>query len=548
MTDLTSFLSSLETTDAPRPVDTTVEGRPHPTLAPWAAVECPGGLPLYGFQQEALDHILTSPVGRRTFLSLQQGMGKTPTAIHAIAASLVAVPDAGPVLVVVPPSLRQTWLREFDAFRPGTTVTVVEGRKVYEIDFSVDVVLIGDSVIAAHADSLEGMVSGLVVDECQRTKSTSQRSNAVLKVARSLPQDGLRLLLTGTLTTNGRPTELTQPLSILDRLGEAAPHQDGSFGFGKINPKTLADANVFRFLNTFAPKVAGDRFGRRSAADLDVLHANLVNNVGMYRRLRKDVPELKDLSKARNVWYAEMTPKAAKAYAKAEDDLRSYLVNDCGRSYAQADRSMRAEGLVRLMNLRKQAGLGKVAAIVERTKELLDEGERVFIATWYKAEAKAIVDALNPTDKDGEPTGPQKAVKIVGGMDDGPKAESQRRFTTDDEDSVPVLVGNIIAAGTGLTLHGGGKCRTIIVGSLPWTPSDLEQVEDRLCRIGQRRTVHSTIAIAAHPDGRDSIDGQVFGLLRAKSEATTMIHDGAQCDGLVDEQSIADALMEYYGG
>ena len=537
MSDLTSFLSSLETTDAPRPVATTVEGRPHPTLAPWAAVACPGGLPLYPFQQDALDHILTSPVGRRTFLSLEQGMGKTPTAIHAIAASLVAVPDAGPVLVCVPPSLRRTWLREFDAFRPGTTVTLLEGRKVYEVDYDVDVVLIGDSVMAAWADELEGKVSGLVVDECQRTKSLSQRSNAVLKVARSLPQDGMRLLLTGTLTTNGRPTELSQPLSILDRLGEATPKQDGTFGFGKINAKGV-DANVFRFLNTFAPKVAGDRFGRRAAADLDILHDNLVDNVGMYRRLRKDVPELEDLSKARNIWYAEMTAKQARLYAEVEDDLRSFLVDRCGRSYAQADRSMRAEALVRLMNLRKQAGAGKVAAIVERTKELIAEGgERVFIATWYKDEAQAIVDALG-----------DKAVKIVGGMSDNAKAEAQRRFTTDDEDNVPVLVGNIIAAGCGLTLHGGGKCRTIIVGSLPWTPSDLAQVEDRLCRIGQTREVHSTIAIAAHPDGRESIDAQVFGLLRAKAEATSMIHDGLESDGLVDEQSIADALMEYYGG
>lgn len=537
MTDLTSFLSSLETTDAPRPVDTTVEGRPHPTLPPWAAVECPGGLPLYPFQQEALEHLLTSPVGRRTFLSMEMGMGKTPTAIHAIAASLVAVPDAGPVLVVVPPSLRRTWLHEFEAFRPGTTVTVVEGRKVYEIDFDVDVVLIGDSVIAAHADELEGKVSGLVVDECQRTKSQSQRSAAVLKVARSLPQDGMRLLLTGTLTTNGRPTELSQPLSILDRLGEAAPKQDGSFGFGKINPKTLTDANVFRFLNTFAPKVAGDRFGRRAAADLDILHRNLTDNVGMYRRLRKDVPELDDLSKARNIWYAEMSPKQARLYANAEDNLRDYLTHDLGLPWAKVEKGMRAEGLRLLMELRKQAGAGKVAAIVARTKELIAEGERVFVATWYKAEAEAILTALG-----------DKAVKIVGGMSDNAKAEAQRRFTTDDEDGVSVLVGNIIAAGTGLTLHGGGKCRTIIVGSLPWTPSDLAQVEDRLCRIGQTREVHSTIAIAAHPDGRDSIDAQVFGLLRAKSEATTMIHDGAQCDGLVDDQSIADALMEYYGG
>ena len=542
MSDLTSFLSSLETTDAPRPVDTTVEGRPHPTLPPWAAVECPGGLPLYPFQQEALEHILTSPVGRRTFLSLEMGMGKTPTAIHAIAASLVAVPDAGPVLVVVPPSLRRTWLREFDAFRPGTTVSLLEGRKVYEVDYDVDVVLIGDSFMAAWADELEGKVSGLVVDECQRTKSQSQRSNAVLKVARSLPQDGMRLLLTGTLTTNGRPTELTQPLSILDRLGEAAPHQDGSFGFGHINDKGT-DKNVWRFLSKFAPKVAGDRFGRRAAADLDVLHANLVDNVGMYRRLRKDVPELEGLSKTRNIWYADTAgTKEARLYTKAEDDLRSFLVNDCGRSYAQADKSMRAEALVLLSHLRRLAGMAKVPATVARAKELIQEGERVFIATWFRAEAEAIAEEFG-----------DRAVKITGGMSDNAKAEAQRRFTTDDEDSVSVLVGNIIAAGTGLTLHGGGpdqpaKCRTIIVGSLPWTPSDLAQVEDRLCRLHGAPEVFSTIAIAALPDGRPSIDQSVFGLLTAKSQATTMLHDGLVCDGLVDEASITQALMEYYGG
>ena len=536
MTDLTSFLSSLETTTAPRPVDTTVVGRPHPTLAPWPAVECPGGLPLYDFQTDALDHLLSSPVGRRTFLSMEMGMGKTPVAINAIASALVHGPQPGRIVVFVPPSLRLTWLHELEAFRPGTKVHTITGRRVYELPTDVEVYLVGDSVAAAWADTLiEVGVSGVVVDECQRTKSTSQRSNAILKVARSLPADGPRWLLTGTLTTNGRPTELSQPLSILDRLGEAAPKQDGSFPFGKINPKTLTDANVFRFLNTFAPKVSGDRFGRRAAADLDVLHKNLVGNVGMYRRLRKDVPELENLSSTRNIWYAEVSPKEAKAYAKAEDDLRSYLVNECGRSYAQADKSMRAEALVLLSHLRRLAGMGKVKSTVERAKELVAEGERVFIATWFRAEAEAIAEEFG-----------DRCVKITGGMSDTAKATAQRRFTTDDEDSVDVLVGNIVAAGTGLTLHGGGKCRSILTHSLPWTPSDLSQVESRLIRIGQTREVYSTIAIAALPDGRPSIDQSVFGLLTAKSANTTMNHDGLVCDGLVDEASITQALMEYY--
>ncbi len=543
MSTAATFLAGLETTTSPASPDHTPVGRPHPTLAPWAAVPC-SGAPLYRWQQEALDHHLTSPVGRRSYCSLEQGSGKTGVAIHLLAASLVHGPGLahGPVLVVVPPSLRRTWLHEFDLFRPETVVHTITGRKVYELPTEVDgkpveVYLIGDSVMAAWADELEGKCSGLIVDECQRTKSsTSQRSNAVLKVARSLPQDGIRVLLTGTLTTNGRPTELTQSLSILDRLGEAAPKKDGSFGFGHINDKGT-DANVFRFLNTYAPKVAGDRFGRRAAAELDTLHRCLVDNVGMWRKLRSDIPELQDLTKARNIWYAEVSPKEARLYAEVEDDLRTFLVERCGRSYAQAARSLRAEALVKLMNLRKQAGLGKVAAIVERTKELLAEGERVFVATWYKDEAKAIVEALG-----------DKAVRIVGGMSDNAKAEAQRRFTTECDDEAQVLVGNILAAGTGLTLHGQGLCRTIIVGSLPWTPSDLAQVEDRLCRIGQTREVYSTIAIAAFEDGRESIDAAVFGLLTAKAEATSMIHDGLVSDGLVDEATIAAALLEYYGG
>jgi SNF2 family DNA or RNA helicase len=535
---LASILANVGEPEAVNAPEAEAIVRPHVTLPAWPTPTIEGGFDLYPFQSAALDHILSSPVGRRTFLSLQQGMGKTPISIHAVAASLASGPqNAGPVLVVVPPSLRRTWLREFHNFRPGTTIHLLTGRTVSEAPLDVEVLLVGDSVLAAWADELTGKVSGLVIDECQRMKSLSQRSNAALQIARHLPQDGLRLLLTGTLTTNGRPAELTQSLSILDRLGEAVPKQDGTTGFGTIGKKGV-DANVFRFLNTFAPKVKGDRFGRRGVADLDVLHRNLVDNVGMYRRLRSDVPELENLNKARNVWFAEMNNREARLYREAEDDLRSFLTGRWGRSGAQADKTMKVEALAKLNVLRTLAGQGKVKAIVERTKEILaaDPNERVFIATWFTSEAKALKEAFG-----------EKAVLITGAQSDTQKDEAQRRFTTDDEDSVPILIGNIIAAGTGLTLHGGGKCRTIIVGSAPWTPSDLEQVEDRLCRIGQTRDVHSIVAVAAFTDGGlESIDEVVYNLLTFKKEATSMIHDGIVSDGLWSDSAFTDELIGHY--
>ena len=189
--------------------------------------------------------------------------------------------------------------------------------------------------------------------------------------------------------------------------------------------------------------------------------------------------------------------------------------------------------------LRRLSGRCKIKGVVERTREILAEGQsRVFIGTFFRDEAEAIYEAF----------GPDKAVKIVGGMNDATKAEAQRRFTTDSPDCVSVCVGNIACASVGLTLHGEGRCTTVLTASLPWTPSDLAQLESRLIRLGlpDGTVVQSIIAICALPSGTPSIDEQVFSLLTAKAESTSLIHDGLESQGLVSEQSISAALLDFY--
>jgi len=51
------------------------------------------------------------------------GLGKTATAIAVIAASKVN--GQSPALVVVPPSLRETWRKEFEKFAPFLKVCVI---------------------------------------------------------------------------------------------------------------------------------------------------------------------------------------------------------------------------------------------------------------------------------------------------------------------------------------------------------------------------------------------------------------------------------------
>jgi SWI/SNF-related matrix-associated actin-dependent regulator 1 of chromatin subfamily A len=101
-----------------------------------------------------------------------------------------------------------------------------------------------------------------------------------------------------------------------------------------------------------------------------------------------------------------------------------------------------------------------------------------------------------------------------------------------------VLVGNIDAAGVGFTLT---AARHIIVAELPWTPGALQQVEDRLHRIGQTREVISTIVLAETPGG--SIDERLWGLLDSKASVIGAVLDGDDSGLMVDTHR---ALLDSY--
>ena len=70
-------------------------------------------------------------------------------------------------------------------------------------------------------------------------------------------------------------------------------------------------------------------------------------------------------------------------------------------------------------------------------------------------------------------------------MTDKQKQHSVDRFQEDD--SCMVFIGQIKAAGVGLTLT---KAEIVIMNSLDWVPGNHEQAEDRAYRIGQKETVN----------------------------------------------------------
>jgi SWI/SNF-related matrix-associated actin-dependent regulator 1 of chromatin subfamily A len=93
-------------------------------------------------------------------------------------------------------------------------------------------------------------------------------------------------------------------------------------------------------------------------------------------------------------------------------------------------------------------------------------------------------------------------------MTDKQKQMSVDRFQEDD--SCMVFVGQIKAAGVGLTLT---KAEIVIMNSLDWVPGNHEQAEDRAYRIGQKETVNIYYMLI---DG--TIDTLVWHILNEKKK------------------------------
>ena len=77
-------------------------------------------LPLSDYQIEGAKFALAK---RRVLIADEMGVGKTPQAIGIILSAVTA--GHSPILVVVPPSMRLTWQREFARFAPSIKIHTI---------------------------------------------------------------------------------------------------------------------------------------------------------------------------------------------------------------------------------------------------------------------------------------------------------------------------------------------------------------------------------------------------------------------------------------
>jgi superfamily II DNA or RNA helicase len=450
------------------------------TAEPIAEVAGQLGGTLEPFQWAGVRYVLGA---RRAFLADEQGLGKTVQALAALEADL-----AFPAIVVCPAALKLNWQREAQRWLPHRSVALAEGRGAPPPP--ADLTIVNYEIVAAQLAALARREPrALVVDESHYVKNPkAKRTQAVRRLAQAIPDDGLRLALTGTPVLN-HAEELVAQLRVLGRMED--------FGSGA----------------RFAREFAGPRSEER-------LHWHLRRRC-FVRRLKREV--LPQLPEKRQV-VVPIGLDNVREYRLAEDDVIAWLREqplDLSELNAKIAATLRAERLAQLGTLQRLAARGKLHGALSWVHDFLASGEPLVLFARHREVQQAVLERF-----------PQ-ALHLLGGDSAAQREAAIAAFQAGERQ---LIVGATRVAAQGITLT---RASNVAFLELEWTPALHDQAEDRCHRIGQRDAVTAWYLLAAQ-----TIDETMARLIQRKRATVSAVTDGeaVDADGLV--QSVIRELRD----
>jgi SWI/SNF-related matrix-associated actin-dependent regulator 1 of chromatin subfamily A len=217
----------------------------------------------------------------------------------------------------------------------------------------------------------------------------------------------------------------------------------------------------------------------------------------LLRRLKKDVlTELPE--KQRQFIYLEDC-----AEARAERKLLDKMEVKSTADFVKAVKGRFVKGVDHIMTVRRKVGEAKIRAAIEQIGMIKESGKKLIVFGVHTA----FLEELHLKFAE--------SVLVTGKTPAKRRQELVDRFQNDED--VRIFIGNIQAAGVGITLTAASD---VLICELPWTPSELVQAEDRAHRISQKNTVHVRYLLF-----KDSIDSYIVELLGQKSKTINSILD-----------------------
>ena len=422
------------------------------------------GRPVMEHQKVAVEKLIPND---RFILADDMGLAKTGSSIIAALESGVKK-----VLIVCPASLKINWKREIEINSDRRTLIVEGGKWGSTFDFYI---INYDIIKNYHSlkDEKTGLQESLIlrenfdlaiIDEAHMINNIgAQRTQLMNDILDTIPKVWL---LTGTPMTS-RPINYYNLLKIVK------------------SPLTLSwQGYVKRYCKGFQFTANGRKIWKTDgAANLDELRERTRHVV--LRRLKTDVLDLPEKI---------ITPMFL--------ELDNMLYNHEMEEFVKISKEERKNEsisitLSRLMGARKIIAREKVPYTCELIDNFLELDKKVIVFTNFTDTLEMIKEKYS-----------KNCVVIDGRTPKMKRQEAVDRFQQDPK--VKILIGNIIAAGIGLTLT---AAEGVIMNDLSFVPSHHSQAEDRANRIGQKNVVN-----VYYPIFEDTIEINVYNLLQKKKD------------------------------
>ena len=176
--------------------------------------------------------------------------------------------------------------------------------------------------------------------------------------------------------------------------------------------------------------------------------------------------------------------------------------------------------LAKLMKVRQIIAMEKVKETEQLIEQSLNQDKKVIVFTNFTEPLLSLHEKYK-----------NNSVILNGSMKKEDRQKSVDRFQTDD--TIKVFIGNVKAAGVGITLT---AAEVVIFNDLSFVPSDMSQAEDRAFRIGQKKSVS-----CIYPIYENTIERKIFNIVNnKKSVIDTVMGDNIKEEDIMSQ--ILDSL------
>ena len=419
--------------------------------------------PPLNHQKEAIEKLVGS---KRFILADDMGLGKTTSTIIAALET-----GAKKILIVCPASLKINWQREILNYsdRP---VFIAEGKKYsVESDF---VIVNYDILKNFHTTDPKNKEESLllksnfdlvILDEAHMISNVqAQRTKLINNFVKKINRVWL---LTGTPMTS-RPMNYYNLLNIIE---------------SPVAQNWMAYA--IRYCQGYQFK-AGNRkvWNVSGASNLEELRERTSKQI--IRRLKEEVLDLPDKI---------ITPIYLRLQSKQYEDLMGEYYDWYDKNPDES--SSLTVQFSKLMKVRKVIANEKVKQTIEFAENILEQGKKVIIFTNFTDTLQTIYQHFG-----------KQAVYLDGSCSNSMRQQAVDSFQNDEK--IKVFVGNLKAAGVGLTLT---SAEVVIMNDLSFVPAEHSQAEDRAYRYGQKSNV-----LVYYPIFDNTIEGAIYDILNKKKE------------------------------